>query len=108
MPILFDHDPETGITEYFDYDPITDQVLMTYSQDTSAMLDTIATARNNPDNWNKGVKESWAMYASIPPVVQMELMKKGLSLDRKDDMKAILKEINTNYPFLRLTDKWHR
>ena len=108
MPILFDHDHETGVTQYFDYDPIKDQVLMTYEQDVTGFLDQLNAVRNDPSISQKGIKEDWWHYASIPTVVEMELMKKGLFLHDKNHMKAIIKEINTNYPYLRATDKWHR
>lgn len=108
MPILFDHDPETGVTEHFDYDPITDQVAITYSQDVTGFLDRMNAMRNAPEYSQKGMKEEWWHYASIPPVVEMELLKKGLSLHNKDHTKRILKEINTNYPYLKATTKCHQ
>lgn len=108
MPILFDHDPDTGLTEYFDYDPIKDEVRITAKQDVTGFLDRMQALRNDPDVWRKGVKEEWALYASIPPVVELELRNKGLFLENKDHMKAILKEINENFPYLRATEKWHR
>ena len=108
MAILFDLDPETGIKTLFDYDPIRDQVFLTYEQDVTGFLDQMQAVRNNPELSAKGIKEDWWHYASIPEVIEMELMKKGLSLSNKDHMKSILKEINANYPHLRATDKWHR
>jgi hypothetical protein len=54
------------------------------------------------------MKEDWWLYASIPPVVEMDLRKKGLDLNKSEHMPAILKEINSNYPYLKATDKWHR
>lgn len=108
MPILFDHNPDTGVTEWFDYDPINDQVSITMQQDVTHFLDRLNDIRNTPEISRKGIKEEWWHYASIPPVVEVELKKKGLDLHNKDHMKAILKEINTNYPYLKATDKWHR
>ena len=107
MPILFDVDPLTGVREYFDYDPIKDEVHMTYEQDVTGFLDRMNAIRNNPNISDKGIKEEWWHYCSIPPVIEMELMKKNLSLSRKDDFKEILKEINANYPYLKATDKKH-
>lgn len=108
MPILFDRNPETGVTEYFDFDPITDQVSITTTQDVSGFLDRMQALRNNPDISAQGIKEEWWHYCSIPEVVELELRKKGLCLENKDHFKAILKEINSNYPYLKATDKWHR
>jgi hypothetical protein len=107
MSIHFDYDPETGITETFDYDPVLDQVSITASQDVSGFLDRMNAIRNNPDISAKGIKEDWWFYASIPPVVELHLRNKGLSLYDKNATKAILQEINTNFPFLKATDKKH-
>lgn len=108
MPILFDHDPATGVSEYFDYDPIDDTFAITTTQDVTGFLDRMKALRNAPEISDKGIKEEWWLYASIPTVVELELLKKGLSLTNRDQMKDILREINTNYPYLKGTDKWHR
>ena len=107
MSILFDYDAETGVTTHFDYDPIKDAVSLTYSQDVTGFLDRMKMMRNDESYSQKGIKEDWWHYCSIPPVIEMELLKKGLSLDRKDDHKAIFREINANYPYLKSTDKKH-
>ena len=108
MPKLFDFDAETGVKTYFDYDPIQDQVRLTYEQDVSHFLDRMKAIRDNPEISAKGIKEDWWLYCSIPPVVEMELKNKGLDLHNRDHMPAILKEINANYPYLKATEKWHR
>ena len=108
MPLLFDVDPDTGMKTYFDYDPINDQVRMTYEQDVSHFLDRMNEIRKNTGISDKGIKEDWWLYASIPPVVELELKKRGLDLNDKDHMKDILKVINTEFPYLKATDKWHR
>ena len=107
MPILFDYDPETGVREYFDYDPIKDQVSITTEQDVTGFLDRMNAIRNAPEISAKGIKEDWWLYASIPTVVELELLKKGLKLSDKNHIKAILKEINTNFPYLKATEKRH-
>jgi hypothetical protein len=107
MPILFDFDSETGVSEYFDYDPIKDQVSITTEQDVTGFLDRMNAIRNTPEISAKGIKEDWWLYASIPTVVELELLKKGLKLHDKNHTKAILKEINANYPFLKATEKRH-
>lgn len=107
MPILFDFNPDTGVKEFFDYDPINDQVIMSYEQDVSGFLDRMNQIRNAPEISAKGIKEDWWLYCSIPPVVEMELKKKGLTLGKTSDMPRIFKEINANYPYLKATTKHH-
>jgi hypothetical protein len=108
MPVFFDYDEVTGVTQTYDYDPITDTHAITSHQDLSTFLDIMQQKRNDPDAWKKGVKESWAHYASIPPVIEMELRKKGIDIHDRTQTKKILNEINQNYPYLRATDKWIR
>lgn len=107
MPILFDSNPEDGTVQTFDYDPIKDQVAITTHQDVTGFLDRMNAMRNTPEYSQHGMKEDWWHYASIPTVVEIELRKKGLDIYNKDHIKRILKEINTNYPYLRATDKCH-
>ena len=106
MPILFDHDPVTGITQHFDYDPISDKIHIHHTQSGVAqMLDQIAEKRR--DAKTKGKVEEFAHYATIPPIVEMELRKKGLDLLDRNATKRIIQEIETNYPWVKVTDKKH-
>ena len=107
MAILFDKDPLTGITQYYDYDPVKDEHLIHSVQDPALLLEQLKQARNNPDVWAKGMKESWVHYASIPPIIEMQLKAKGIDIYNKDQTKELLKEINTNYPWLKTTTKHH-
>lgn len=107
MPILFDHDPITGVTQYFDYDPITDKVHITSTQDIAKVFDANLALRNDPENWKRGVKEGFAHYATIPPLVELELRKKGLRLGDQNATKRIIQEIETNYPYCKVTDAKH-
>jgi len=76
-------------------------------QDFAPLVEKLKQAQNNPDAWAKGVKESWVHYASIPPVIEMQLKQKGIDIYNKDQTKELLKEINTNYPWLKTTTKKH-
>jgi len=107
MPILFDFDPVTGLREYFDYDPIKDEVCITTEQDVTYFLDRMQAIRNDPSISAKGIKEEWWAYCSIPPVVEIELRNRGLDLHNRDHMKDILKIINAEYPYLKYTEKKH-
>ena len=107
MAILFDKDLTTGIIQYYDYDPVKDEHLIQSVQDFEPLIEKLKQARNNPDTWTKGVSESWVHYASIPPVIEMKLKQKGIDIYNKDQTKELLKEINTNYPWLKTTTKNH-
>lgn len=103
MAEWFDYDPVTGVTEYFDQNPVTGEVSIRYEQDVSGFLDYTKHLRNTGAT-DGGIKEEWWLWASVPTVVQMEMMKKGIE---PRDFKAVAREINTNYPFLKTTTKHH-
>lgn len=103
MGVLFDYDPNTGVTQTFDYDPVTEDVRLTSTQDLDAFFAAIKAKRDNPDAWKQGVKEEWAHYASIPPVIEMELMKQGIDIHNPHQTKELIHAINTKYPYLKVT-----
>lgn len=103
MSVFFDYDPNTGVTQTFDYDPVTEDVRLTSTQDLDTFFATVKAKRDNPDAWKKGVKEEFAHYASIPPVIEMELLKQGIDMNNPHQTKELLKAINTKYPFLKVT-----
>lgn len=107
MSILFDYDPLTGVSQHFDYDPVTEEIRLTSSQDLSFLMEQLKQKRNNPEAWKKGVKESFAHYATIPPLIELELKKKGIDIYNPHQTKEIMREINTNYPFLKATTARH-
>lgn len=107
MAIHFDYDPATGLRETFDYDPIRDTVTITTSEDVSHLLDKLKAMRNDEDYSRKGIKADLWHYATIPATVEMAMRNKGIDIYDKNATKAILKEINMNYPWLRATDKHH-
>lgn len=107
MAILFDHDHLTGVSQYFDYDPLKDEVSLTSVQDISGFMDHLQRLRNDEEYSKKGMKQDWWHYASIPAIVEIELRKKGIDIYDKNATKRIIKEINENYPWLRATSKRH-
>jgi len=103
MSVHFDYDPLTGVTQTFDYDPVTEDVRLTSTQNLDHFFAKLKEARDNPEKWAQGVKQEFAHYATIPPVIQMELMKKGIDIHNPNQTKELLKEINTSYPYLKVT-----
>ena len=108
MSEFFDYDPLTGVTTTFDYDEDTDMAILTDTQDVSPILEYAKKIRNDGLT-DKGIKEDWWRYCIIPTVVQLELLKKGINImsPDTDQLKRAFKEINQNYPYLKLTEKKH-
>jgi len=81
------------------------KVITKATQYLDGHLDYCSDKRNNENQ--TGSMGEWHHTASIPVVVVEELMKKGLNLLNadQDTLKAIQKEIDTNYPYLKVTNK---
>jgi hypothetical protein len=105
MPILFDSDPLTGRQQFYSYDPDKDEHKITTVQDVSGFLAHMKAKRDATPEFGRA--EEFAHYASIPPIVITELQAKGIDVFNKHQTKELLKEINTNYQFLKATTKYH-
>lgn len=106
MPFeFFDFDPLTGVTEKLAFED--GKIHVRYEQDVEPILD-YAKALNaqglTDENWKK---HGAALYAVIPPVVQGQLLKKGVNFLDPNDIGKVLDEVNTNYRYLKTTDKTH-
>jgi hypothetical protein len=108
---FFDHDPVTGITEYFHYDPMNGDVAIETIQDVEPILDANKADQNNPDLWKDGVKGSLAPYATIPVIVQLQWIQKyGAKNDplKPENKKLLLKLLaSREWGYLRRTSKIH-
>jgi hypothetical protein len=104
MPEFFDYDPLTGVRTDFDYDEITGDVTLHHSQDVSALLD-YNKALANSGATDKGIKESWWLYAKIPPIFILKMRSKGINIEDGRHIDRMIAEINTNYPYLKTTQK---
>lgn len=103
---FFDYDPVTGITYSTDYDATTGDTILHKVQDVGPLIEH-NQALANAGAKDIGIKKSWWHYCSIPPLVQVELMKKGIDITRVEHGKAMFREINTNYPKFKVTHKHH-
>jgi len=108
MPEFLHFDPFTGTSKYFDWDDSKKEAVITTVQDVQPVLDR-AKETANVGGSDSGIKRSFWHYADIPPVVQLELRKKGIDIYSTDKMmiKRMFAEINANYPHCKLTHKKH-
>jgi hypothetical protein len=104
MSDFYEYDPLSGIRTDFDYDEQTGNVILQRSQDVSALLDHNAALRNAGAT-DKGIKESWWLYAKIPPIFMLKMRAKGINVEDGRHMDRVLAEINTNFPHLKTTQK---
>lgn len=100
------------MSEFFDYNSVNgmrydtecggDKLIINASQDVQPIVDHMTRKRNEIDT---GIKRGMWHYCSIPTVVEIELLKKGINIYNKRHTKAVMKEINQNYPHLKATRK---
>jgi hypothetical protein len=76
-PRLFDHDPDTGMTEYFHYDQHTGGFVIETQQDVSAIID-LNRHRYNATERSTKYGDGLEQIASIPNVVLMDLAKQQI------------------------------
>lgn len=104
MSAFFDFDPLTGVRTDFDYDEETGNVHLHRTQDVEALLD-YNKALANAGATDKGIKESWWLYAKIPPIFMLKMRAKGINVEDGRHIDRVISEINTNYPLLKCTQK---
>lgn len=104
MPAFFDYDPISGVRTDFDYDEATGNVQLHRTQDVQALLDHTKRLANDGLT-DRGIKESWWLYAKVPPIVMLQLRAKGINVEDGRHIDRVVQEINTNYPALKCTQK---
>jgi hypothetical protein len=101
---FFDYDPLTGVTHYTEQ--IGDETIVYTEQNLTPLLERNKAIANEGAK-DKGISDSWWHYCDVPPVVELALRKKGINIHNPDHGKAMFREINANYPYLKLTHKHH-
>jgi len=108
---FFDHDPLTGLTEWFHYDPFTGDVVIETQQDVGDILDSNKQYSNDTDFSNKGIKEGMWKYASIPLVIQLRWLNEYGRENwpmRPGNEKLLFKLLNSpEWKYLKTTEKVH-
>jgi hypothetical protein len=102
-PQFFDYDADFGIKTETAWDDIEQKITVYREADVSPFLDHAHNNRQELGLNRQGIRENWWQYATIPPIVQIQLRAKGLEVGNPDHEKRIIEEINTNYPFLKMT-----
>lgn len=111
MKRLFDHDPETGVTEIFHYDEMTGDVHIETKQDVAPLLERNKALQNEDGYTKNGIKNEMWHFAHIPIVVQLKwLVKYGADNDpmRKGNEKLLFSLLNDpEWRYLKTTNKIH-
>lgn len=106
MQKWLEYDPLTGVQETNYASDDDNKVVVTKEQDVQPLLDRNAELRNSKAT-DIGIKKGLWHYASIPVTVQYELLKKGINIHRLEDHAKMFAIIESEYPYLKTTDKRH-
>lgn len=108
MPDFLEYDPKSGLRRLFDYDEMTGDAYIRTEQDVAPLISQSQAIANSGEG-DAGIKKGFWKYAELPPVVQLELRKKGIDIYSKDPtmIRRMFQEINANYPYLKTTHKHH-
>jgi len=104
MSELLEFDPLTGVSRYFDFDEETKVVTLTSKQDVSGLLEHTKALRN-ANATDSGIKRGMWHYASIPPMLEMQMRSAGIDLYDPGSTKRIIQWINEHAPAFKVTTK---
>lgn len=103
MAKTFEYNPTRGT--YYEIEDLTNgDIAIHTKQDAQPVLDHAARLRNSNANDKVG---DFCHYATIPAGVEVELRAKGLNIYDKNNTKRLVREIETNYPYLKTTNLRH-
>jgi len=104
------YNPLTGVQEWIEVEEGVGEDIwrIRKEQDIEPILNFTAAVRNSGASDEHFKQDDFAcLYAVIPLVVEVELLNKGINIHDPGCTKRLLEEINTNYPYLKTTDKVH-
>lgn len=103
MSELFEYDPITGIRTDTAWDEATQQMTLTRTADVEPVLDFSKEMAADNSMTQRGIKQGWWRYASLPPIVILQMRAKGINIFDQNDQKRMFAEINSHYSHLKNT-----
>ena len=102
MAKTYEFNPDRGtFYETEDYDG---GLVIRTKQDTQPVIDHAKKLRDSGANDKVG---EFNHYATIPAIVEVQMRAKGINIYDKNNTKRVLREIETNYPYLKVTNLKH-
>ena len=107
---LLSVDPLTGLMTWHSYDPLTDETIISYTADSSPILEGNKMMANDPEYSKQGIKQEFWHYATIPVEVQMDwLINKGVDIYNRDHNAKVSQLLNDpEYRYLKTTHLHHK
>lgn len=106
---LISWDPMNGIAQYHHFDVDTGTSVFESVGDAGPALEQNKMIANDPEIWKKGVKNEFALYASIPTIFQLKLLtEKGIDVYKKEHGARLSKVLeDPEYRHLKCTTRRH-
>lgn len=106
---LLNTDPITGLMTWHEYDHQTDETTISYSAESTPILEKNKALQKDNDFSKRGIKQEFWMYAQIPVHVQLDwLINKGVDIYNKDHAKKMFQLVNDpDYKYLKTTAGFH-
>lgn len=107
MAKTYEWNPHRGTWYEMEDDPQTGGVIIHTKQDVQPILDRNKKLRNAGVNDLGGLKDKsdFKHYASIPAHVELALREKGIDIYSQNYTKELIREIETNYPECKVTNR---
>ena len=107
---LLNYDALTGLFTWHSYDALTDETIISYTADSTPILDVNKKLANDSEYSKDGIKDEFWHYATIPVEVQMDwLINLGVDIYRKEDAKKVSNLLNDpDYLYLKTTTGHHK
>lgn len=107
---ILDYDPDTGVTDFFEYDEQTDTTTISRHQDVTSILEDNKLLQNNEDYTKHGIKNEMWHYATIPLVlIEKWLNEDGIDVFNKNHERKVFQKLNSpEYRFLKTTLRTHQ
>lgn len=103
MSEFFEMDELTGIRTDTAWDEQSQQMTLIRSADVEPVLDYAKEMAADSSVTQRGIKQGWWRYASLPPIVILQMRAKGINVFDQNDQKRMFAEINSNYKHLKNT-----
>lgn len=107
MAEFFDYSPHTGIRTDTSWNDETGEMTLHRYADVEPVIEYSKGLSKDADVSKRGIKESWWLYAKLPPIVILQLRAKGINVFDKNDEKRMFAELNTNFAYLKCTTGNH-
>lgn len=106
---LLSVDPMTGLMTWHSYDALTDETVISYTADSSPILETNKMMANDSEYTKQGIRQEFLHYATIPVEVQMDwLINRGVDIYNRDHNKKVSELLNDpDYRYLKTTTMNH-